>query len=213
MISPPFFPTIKFQVMLLKVCGNNDLETMLELEKNPKIDLLGFIFYQDSPRNLTVELPQKKVKLRVGVFVNEKVENIKQKIRQYNLDFVQLHGNENPDFCSEINQIVPVIKVFHLDSHFDFGLTEAFLPCCKCFLFDTKSTIYGGSGEKFDWQHLSNYQSNKEFFLSGGISASDTEIIKKMPKTCIGVDINSRFEVAIGKKDNQLIKTFSNEIK
>jgi phosphoribosylanthranilate isomerase len=199
--------------MLLKVCGNNDLEAILNLEQNSKIDLLGYIFYAPSKRNLSIDLPKDKIKQRVGVFVNEDFEIIKRKVEHYQLDFVQLHGDESPDFCFEVNAIVPVIKVFQMDTDFDFQSTFEFLNCCNYFLFDTKSDLYGGSGKKFDWGVLSKFKFDKAFFISGGISFQDVKELKNLPKNCIGIDINSRFEIESGKKDYKLIETFSNEIK
>jgi phosphoribosylanthranilate isomerase len=199
--------------MLLKVCGNNDLESIIELEKNSKIDFLGFIFYKNSQRNLSIELPKIPVKKRIGVFVDESLDIIKEKMETYLLDYLQLHGNESVEFCKNVNKLKPVIKVFHIDSNFDFNSISAYLTCCDFFLFDTKSKLYGGSGEKFDWNILSSYTFSKPFFISGGISAEDIMEIKKLSRQCIGVDINSKFEIEIGKKNYKLIKKFSNEIR
>jgi phosphoribosylanthranilate isomerase len=199
--------------MFLKVCGNNDLASINHLEQNSNIDFLGFIFYPSSKRNLTIDFPEKKIIPRVGVFVNEKLEIIKNKITKHQLDFVQLHGNENVDFCFKVNEIKPVIKVFLIDSDFNFDATVDFLNCCKYFLFDTKSEKYGGSGEKFDWGHLNKFLLDKPYFISGGISHLDLEEINKLPKNCVAVDINSKFEVDFGKKDYKLIESFSKKIK
>jgi phosphoribosylanthranilate isomerase len=194
--------------MLVKVCGNNDLESINQLEKISTIDFLGFIFYSKSKRNLTIDLPKTKVKKRVGVFVNEEVQIIKDKIQEFDLDYIQLHGDESVELCESINKIKAVIKVFHIDMNFDFNSVEVYLSSCSYFLFDTKTEIYGGSGQKFPWQKLAEYPFSKEYFLSGGISFSDSEVLKNMPKECVGIDINSKFELEIGKKNYTLIDEF-----
>lgn len=192
--------------MLLKVCGNNHLEKLIKLEQMAPIDLLGFIFYPPSPRNISIALPKNKVHKRVGVFVNEQLSAIQALIESAQLDYVQLHGDEDPEFCKLVHQIKPVIKVFRIDSAFNFDHLKAFESCCDYFLFDTKSPSFGGSGEQFDWTILNHYHSAKPFFLSGGIKLSDLEkIIQHRHPHCVGIDINSGFELAPGIKDENLI--------
>jgi phosphoribosylanthranilate isomerase len=199
--------------MLIKVCGNCDLETIENLELIQEIDFLGFIFYPNSPRNFQGNLNERKIKKRVGVFVNETMEFIQEKVSSHKLDFIQLHGKESPEFCKQIQKMKPVIKVFHIDIEFDFQQVEAFLDVCEYFLFDTKTSKFGGSGEKFPWEKLNEYSLSKEYFLSGGISISDSEILKNLPGKCIGIDINSKFELENGKKDCKLIQKFIKNIK
>ena len=104
----------------LKICGMKFPENILEISQL-KPDFLGFIFYDKSPRNFEGEIPDlpKEIK-KVGVFVNASSDEILQKAKQHNLDFIQLHGNESPEFCSEIQKKIPVIKAFSVDEYFDF---------------------------------------------------------------------------------------------
>lgn len=171
-------------------------------------DLMGFIFYEKSKRffNQPEINLNNKVK-RVGVFVNENIQEIKNKIKKYKLDYVQLHGEENVNFCHSLQPFVKIIKVFKIDYNFNFKKTEEFEEVCDYFLFDTKSQLHGGSGKKFDWDLLKNYNCKKDFFLSGGIDIGDIEEIKKIVKSypIAGIDVNSKFELDNLEKDKEKI--------
>lgn len=171
-------------------------------------DLMGFIFYEKSKRffNQPEINLNNKVK-RVGVFVNENIQEIKNKIKKYKLDYVQLHGEENVNFCHSLQPFVKIIKVFKIDYNFNFKKTEEFEEVCDYFLFDTKSQLHGGSGKKFDWDLLKNYNCKKDFFLSGGIDISDIEEIKKIVNSypISGIDVNSKFELDNLEKDKEKI--------
>ena len=171
-------------------------------------DLMGFIFYEKSKRffNQPEINLNNKVK-RVGVFVNENIQEIKNKIKKYKLNYVQLHGEENVNFCHLLQPFAKIIKVFKIDYNFNFKKTEEFEEVCDYFLFDTKSQLHGGSGKKFDWDLLKNYNCKKDFFLSGGIDISDIEEIKKIVNSypIAGIDINSKFELDNLEKDKEKI--------
>jgi phosphoribosylanthranilate isomerase len=104
--------------------------------------------------------------------------------------------------------------VFKINNTFNFNTTKNFEEVSDYFLFDTKSDLHGGSGIKFDWNVLKNYNSKKPFFLSGGINLEDIMEINKIKKIhpLIGVDINSRFEFENLKKDVDKIKLFKNKL-
>ena len=193
--------------MKLKVCGMKYSQNITEIE-NLFPDLMGFIFYEKSKRffNLPEINLNNKVK-RVGVFVNENIQEIKNKIKKYKLDYVQLHGEENVNFCHSLKPFVKIIKVFKIDYNFNFKKTEEFEEVCDYFLFDTKSQLHGGSGKKFDWDLLKNYNCKKDFFLSGGIDIGDIEEIKKIVNSypIAGIDINSKFELDNLEKDKEKI--------
>jgi|TARA_B100001105_G_scaffold255361_1_gene254314 phosphoribosylanthranilate isomerase len=204
--------------MKLKVCGMKFPSNIIEIESlNP--DFMGFIFWNKSVRyyDKTAISISNKIK-RVGVFVNESFEEVLRKIKQYDLDYIQLHGEEDKDYCKKIKDYCKIIKVFSISEKFSFDNLESFENLCHYFLFDTKSKSYGGSGEKFDWKILNNYNSKKPFFLSGGIDVSDFGEIKKIINSkipLIGIDINSKFEIKPGFKDckkvQKLIKKMKNE--
>jgi len=193
--------------MKLKVCGMKYSQNITEIE-NLFPDLMGFIFYEKSKRffNQPEINLNNKVK-RVGVFVNENIQEIKNKIKKYKLDYVQLHGEENVNFCHSLKPFVKIIKVFKIDYNFNFKKTEEFEEVCDYFLFDTKSQLHGGSGKKFDWDLLKNYNCKKDFFLSGGIDIGDIEEIKKIVNSypIAGIDVNSKFELDNLEKDKKKI--------
>jgi phosphoribosylanthranilate isomerase len=185
-----------------------------ELVRLP-IDMMGLIFYEKSARyagNLpAIELQIVPLNIqKVGVFVNVSKEAVFDKIREYDLQAVQLHGDESPDFCRTIkNSGIGVIKAFPIEEISDFEKCNLYENACDYFLFDTKTPAYGGSGKKFDWKMLSQYQEETPFILSGGIGYEDAESIRKIrnPKL-YGIDLNSRFEVRPGEKDIEKLKDF-----
>lgn len=206
--------------MKIKVCGMKYPDNIEHLSLIP-IDYMGFIFYPKSLRYIDKILPetilsQTKDILRVGVFVNEKIELIFSRIEKYKLDVIQLHGSEHPKYCSDLLRSFPnikIIKAFSISSPNDLHSTKEYNSVCDFFLFDTKSTQYGGSGKKFDWSLMDFYTGELPFFLSGGISMEDVGKIKeiKHPKL-YGLDLNSKFELEPGRKNIELIKEFIEEI-
>jgi phosphoribosylanthranilate isomerase len=152
---------------------------------------------------------------KVGVFVDPEIEYINKMVNKHKLDFIQLHGNETPKFISKIKDI-KIIKAFAIDANFNFSILKNYLSC-DYFLFDTAGNFPGGNGISFDWNILSNYKINKQFFLSGGVGIKSLKNLKiflnsVISKNCVAVDINSQFEIDHGIKDFQLIKNFINEL-
>lgn len=193
-------------------------DNIKELGQLP-IDYMGMIFYEKSPRfvdRLTdsdLQTLPKEIK-HVGVFVNADADYIKTKIKEYSLDIIQLHGNESPEFCKELNSTIPVVRAFSISEVKDLEKTEAYEGTAKLFLFDTKTPQYGGSGQKFDWNILNEYKGNTPFLLSGGISADDVESIKAIRHPLFyGIDLNSKFELEPGLKDIRLLQQFIKSLK
>ena len=200
--------------MKLKVCGMKFSENISEIE-SLKPDFMGFIFYKKSKRffNESKLILNDKIN-RVGVFVNQEINEVIDNIKKYKLDYVQLHGEEDVRYCLSIKSICKVIKVFKIDDTFNFDKVKKFENVSDYYLFDTKTNLHGGSGKKFNWEILKNYNSKKYFFLSGGISENDIEEIKKIRKIypIIGIDINSKFELPNLKKDRAKIKSLIKKI-
>lgn len=204
--------------MLLKVCGMRDAENISELVKL-KPDYIGFIFYDKSKRFVTsfpeVEIPSEIKK--VGVFVNETIDELIKIAEENNLEAIQLHGNESPDYCEELRVLlirkVEILKAFSVDDDFDFSTTMAYQKVCDFMLFDTKGKEHGGNGVKFNWQVLDNYKGETPFLLSGGISKVDAAEIKKIShKTFAGIDVNSGFEIEPAFKNIEDIKEFKQNL-
>ena len=182
------------------------------------IDMMGFIFYPKSSRYVSERpayLPQKCK--RVGVFVDEDIENIMKIADDYALDFIQLHGHESPEQISHLSLLtshLSIIKAFNIATKEDLDTTVPYAGLVDYFLFDTKGPSVGGNGEKFDWSVLSNYEGESPFLLSGGIGPDDAERISSFhhPK-CAGIDLNSKFESAPALKDIDKLKEFIKKIR
>ena len=196
--------------MIVKVCGLKEINNINQLNEID-IDLMGFIFYNKSSRFIKQEINISNLtKKKVGVFVNESLENIKKKIKEYDLNYVQLHGDETPKFSKKLMNYCKVIKVFRISENFDFNSTNQYTDCCDLFLFDTFSKKFGGSGKKFDWNKIKSFN-NKKFLLSGGIdidSIDEIKGVKNQNEFFLGIDINSKFEIYPGLKDIKKVKMF-----
>ena len=202
--------------MKIKVCGMRDANNIRQLIQLP-IDYMGFIFYEKSARyvQLIPEIIHSELfnKIRkVGVFVNADIDFILKKIEEFNLNAVQLHGKETPQYLIELrikSLNLEIWKVFSVDDTFDFNETKGYEALADKFLFDTKTPLHGGSGQKFDWEILKNYNGQTPFFLSGGISAADTKGVKSIRHPqFFGLDLNSKFEISPAFKDVEMLRKF-----
>ncbi|MCS3555546.1 MULTISPECIES: phosphoribosylanthranilate isomerase [Sphingobacterium] len=195
----------------IKVCGMKDLDNMLDLIKLP-IDYMGLIFYEKSKRYVSAldahfikAIPGIK---KIGVFVNASEQEILQKISDYGLAGIQLHGHEDPDFCLRLkSKDILVIKSFGIDENFDWQSLNAYESVADYFLFDTKTSNHGGSGIHFDWDLLRNYPLEKPYFLSGGLSAENIREASQISDPRLyGLDLNSKFEFKSGIKNVELLE-------
>ena len=208
--------------MKVKVCGLTKLDQIQELI-DLKTDFLGFVFYEKSPRyvlnSLTLkEISEIKHDKKVGVFVNENLENILEISDKSGLNFIQLHGDETDDFISELkeklNQEIKIIKVSRIGRELEnlkFKI-QNLKSDIDYFLFDTDSKAFGGTGKSFDWNILNNLEIPKPYFLSGGISSENIENVKLLKQKPFALDINSKFEIQPGNKDLEKIKEFQSKI-
>lgn len=212
--------------MQVKVCGLTQPENISALAKLG-VDYLGFIFYKKSIRfaagkDLQQWLAGNPEELeglaKVGVFVNAGVDILLNTIHDYQLDYVQLHGDESPGYCQELQLLwtvntmrkAKIIKAFSVTDDFDFAQTAPYEASCALFIFDTGGqSAHGGTGVKWDWSKLSEYKGKTPFLLSGGIGPEDVVAVSDVrhPRM-VGVDLNSRFETAPGIKDPELLGRF-----
>lgn len=207
--------------MIVKVCGMRDADNIRAVEKTG-VDWMGFIFHPHSPRFVTVKpsyLPQRCK--RVGVFVNASMSDMLQRVHNFGLNLVQLHGSETPAFCHHLRNQLPdhvqIIKMIPVSTESDLLGAEKYIHLVDYFLFETKQLHsaghYGGSGQQFDWQLLSAYSLPLPFLVTGGIGHEDAELLQQFHHPqCIGIDINSRFEIAPALKDAALIRQFIHNI-
>lgn len=205
--------------MKLKICGMKYTDNILEVGSLLP-DYMGFIFWEKSARYFDETLPilPKTIK-KTGVFVNASQDDILEKVTKYDLQAVQLHGHESVAFCQELKNTltntIEIIKVFSVDSEFDFNQLEPFETVCDYFLFDTKGKLPGGNGTTFDWKVLEEYPSQKPFFLSGGIGLDEIDLVKQILKTDLpiyAIDVNSKFEIEAGLKDKEKLDRFKQKI-
>ena len=198
--------------MIVKVCGMRDAENIREVEALG-IDLIGFIFWPKSSRYVSERpayLPTNCK--RVGVFVDENIEVVKKIAQDYALDYIQLHGNETPDYCALLKGH-KLIKAFNIATAEDFEQTKPYEGLVNYFLFDTKGKSVGGNGTKFDWSVLDDYHGTTPFILSGGIGPDDAARIRSFHHPQLaGIDLNSKFEDAPALKNIQKLKTFLEQL-
>ena len=228
--------------LIVKVCGMRDGENIrqvveLKVGADPEsargVDWIGMIFWDKSPRNVTMiptnagiipdrgsDIGDFKAK-RVGVFVDEMAQNIVTRVYNYKLDFIQLHGHESPTLIRnlrltldpDIRPGIKIIKAISVETVDDIATYKDYDDCVDYFLFDTKCKTVGGSGEQFDWSILDAYDGELPFLLSGGIGPDDAERVRAFhhPK-CIGIDLNSRFETEPGIKDVDALRRFLSQL-
>ena len=213
------------RTLKIKVCGITDMNQAIALEAMG-VDFIGFIFYASSKRYVLNKLNVVDLKnfnsphtRKVGVFVNEPIESLMQIIINAGLDMIQLHGDEDADYYTQLREKlveacleqVDLIKVFRVGDRMPH--LEPFDNRADFYLFDTDSKLYGGTGAHFNWELLKGNAIGKAYFLSGGIGPNDLGGIEVMKQTKAGkdlfaLDLNSQFEIAPGIKNLEKIKSF-----
>lgn len=195
---------------LVKVCGlcrSEDVALCEELG----VDWTGFIFYPPSPRNVTPEqvaaLPRGRA-VRVGVFVLQSAEEVREIMDRADLDLAQLHGGQDQRFCEQVGP-ERVVKVFWPLRYCDLaGLEQdmgAFTSSCRAMLLDA-GTAVGGHGVSLDFPALARLRFPKPWLLAGGLAP---ENIQEAVRQCRpwGVDLNSGVEEAPGRKSSVLLRS------
>lgn len=222
--------------MKIKVCGMREPENIHAVEQLG-VDMIGFIFWPDSPRYVqqirsragiipdytSLQDERKsgqaeaKRAQRVGVFVDDMPQSIVTRVFNYHLDFVQLHGNESAVMIDNLRRTldpdihpgIGIIKALSISSEADVAKYREFEGLVDLFLFDTRCSCKGGSGEQFNWDVLNAYDGKTPFLLSGGIGPEDVERVRNFAHPQFaGIDLNSRFETEPGLKDVESLKTF-----
>ena len=196
--------------MKLKVCGMREVKNIKSVLAL-KPDLMGFIFYPKSKRfvdALSLEDIDFGTTQKVGVFVNEKLDSLTEKVKKFDLDYVQLHGDESPSYLAAVKYLgVKVIKVFRILDQLPIDQILAFEQEADYFLYDTLSLEYGGSGKNFQWNILNESPSSKPFWLSGGVSIESLKALGLIHHPgFIGIDVNSKFEDQPGMKNIELLR-------
>jgi phosphoribosylanthranilate isomerase len=191
----------------VKICGITNLEDA-RLAVNSGASALGFIFYDKSPRYILPETASQiaaDLKGQVpftGVFVDETLDYVHAAKEEMGLNFIQLHGNESPEYCRAVQ--LPVIKVFRVAPDFDAGIMKYY--DVHAFLFDTyEKGKPGGTGDIFNWNLIFDLQTDTPIILSGGLGVEN--ILDAINAVCpSAVDVNSGVESKSGVKDEKKMK-------
>ena len=195
----------------IKICGltrTEDIDVVNEFMP----DYIGFVFAKSRRQVSAEQAKELKNKLRpaikaVGVFVNEKPENIAEIANQGIIDLIQIHGDEDAAYCAQLRKLTqaPIIKVVRVEREDDLAGIEEF--DCDYYLFDTLSSKdYGGTGKAFDHSILYNKGIKKPFFVAGGLKQDNVAAVIEVIKP-FGVDASGGVETD-GIKDANKIKEF-----
>ena len=197
---------------LIKICGITNYEDgRICLESSA--DMLGFIFYDKSPRFIDPDdagdiIARLKTEFKfgsVGVFVNPAEDYVLRVMKTANINMLQFHGDESSSFIKKFNK--KIIKAFRIKNKNDMDKCLEFKDI-DYYLFDTFSEHqYGGTGRAFDWNLLADFKLKQKLFLSGGINSENIKNAIKIVKP-YAVDISSSIEKEPGKKDKIKIKEF-----
>ena len=200
---------------LVKICGIKELNILNELVKLDKIDFLGFIFYENSPRFISDDLINRineidfRDKRPVCVYVDADEDFIKETSSSFQNPILQFHGSESNDFCKSFNR--EFWKVIKIKNNNSIRETKNY-PDASAMLFETyKKGQHGGTGKSFDWSLVDNIKDlDTKFILSGGINIKNVDNAIDINPWCL--DINSGVESSPGKKDLNLITELLNKI-
>lgn len=197
----------KMLIVKVKICGITNYEDAAAAV-DMGASILGFNFYPKSPRFIT---PQKAAEISAklpgfvdiaGVFVNKSSAHIRKTMDICPLNWVQVHGDESPRFCSSLLTLnVKTMKALRVEDSSDIEKAEKyFTDAILLDAFDPKK--YGGTGLKFDWNIIGHI--NKRVFLAGGITAENAAEAIKLG--VYGIDVCSGIESSPGKKDHRKMK-------
>ena len=207
--------------MKVKICGIKDTLTLKCCEKN-NVDFFGMIFYSNSPRNITITQAQILQNLSrnmningVGVFVNKNINELEEIIKKLKLRYVQLHGSEDEEYIKTLKKIgVNIIKSIPINNKNDLKKINKY-QSVDYFLFDykpIKGELPGGNSKNFDWNILKILDTNKPWFLSGGINTNNIKQIL-YDINPFGIDLSSGVEKELGIKDNHIINNFIRKLR
>ena len=204
---------------LIKICGINELKILNELIMIKEIDFIGFIFYQDSLRNVSNNLLQQlkdidlKEKRPVCVYVNASRSLIEETSSYFDNPVLQFHGDETNEFCKSFNKdFWKVIRVRDLSS---IQKISEYQDASAILLENYEKGKYGGTGKSFDWHLLENIKTlDMKIIVSGGINIKNVHNAININPWCI--DINSGVESSAGVKDlkliNEILDIYNHEI-
>lgn len=206
--------------MRVKICGITKAQQGQAIAKLGATDL-GFICYPPSPRYLSIEQMTQIIATlpddvgKIGVFVNEKPSKIVQVVQQSHLTGVQLHGQETPDFCQEIRQLLPqieIIKALRVENSHALNELENYDHCIDTLLLDAyHPQLLGGTGHTLDWHLLQNFKPSLPWFLAGGLTVDNIDLALSQVSPQ-GIDLSSGVEISPGDKDLEKVAQLLHKI-
>jgi phosphoribosylanthranilate isomerase len=204
--------------LIVKICGLSTPEA-LDAALDAGADMVGFVFFPPSPRNVSFETALNlgaRVKGRakkVALSVDADDALLANIVEALSPDFLQLHGKETPARVSAVKEQfrLPVMKAIAVETRADLGSVAAYAAVADRLLFDARApreaTRPGGLGKSFDWQLLQNLDAPVPFLLSGGLDAGNVAEALRITHAD-GVDVSSGVESAPGEKDPDKIRAF-----
>ncbi|MDQ2082098.1 phosphoribosylanthranilate isomerase [Xanthobacteraceae bacterium Astr-EGSB] len=204
--------------LLVKICGLSTPET-LDVALDAGADMVGFVFFPPSPRNVSVEAAQElgaRVRgraLKVALSVDADDDLLAQSIAALAPDILQLHGKEPPARLEAVRARfgLPVMKAIPVETASDLAAVATYAGAADRLIFDARAprdaTRPGGLGRPFDWRLLENLDSPVPFMLSGGLDAGNVAEALGVTRAP-GIDVSSGVERAPGVKDPDRIRAF-----
>jgi phosphoribosylanthranilate isomerase len=199
----------------VKICGVTRAE-----DANLAVELgawaLGFIFYKKSLRSvraqevLQIRLALTAPVLCIGVFVNSSVSEIAEAVSIAGLDGVQLHGNESPEFCKKLGELLPDLRIFKAIRVTGLSELQALSDYenCEAVLLDSFATnSYGGNGQTFAWDLASQFEFAQPVIVAGGLNSENVENAIRTFRP-FAVDVSSGVEISAGIKDHKRLREF-----
>lgn len=209
----------KLELTKVKICGLTNIEDALKA-CDYGADYVGFVFVEGSPRHITKDEAKRIVDglpagpARVGLFRDHNISELTDIVVDCGLDHVQLHGDELPEYCDEIKNVlseqgndIKIIKTFKVRDYILGNLPSDYISA-DLYLFDTfDPLISGGTGKKFDWEVLKGFKGDKPFIVAGGLTPDN--VAEAISLTCpFAVDVSSGVESSPGRKDEIKMKEF-----
>ncbi len=204
--------------LFTKICGLTDAPAV-EAAVQHGADMVGFVFYPPSPRNVSAE--QAEILLnevpsgidRVGLFVDPETDFLDKILAKARLDLLQLHGDETPERCRAISVYfgLPIIKAIKVSTKADLKAAKDYEDAVDWLMFDARppadGALPGGNGKAFDWTILKGAEFKRPWLLAGGLTPDNlSQAVQQSGATA--VDVSSGVETAPGKKDPAKIRAF-----
>ena len=205
----------------LKMCGTTNLADALAAVE-AGVDALGFIFHKRSPRCIEPQAARLIIEHlppfvdTVGVVVDRNCEEVEEIIRCCSLNYVQLHGNESPEYCGVLARAAApcqLIKALRVGEHLRSEDIAPYHPHVRGYLLDTyQKGQEGGTGKTFDWSLIPRLNLQRDFILAGGLDIGNVRAAIETVQP-YGLDINSGVEISPGRKDHERIRAFVQKVR